>query len=244
MAYQHEILDPLYEEMSGVTLIYENAAQYDVLPRIQTTCAAGGDDFDIMFVEDGWAGALVALGCLEELDRFYLAAPGDSHPEDFTSRAFGAVAMAKEKWVGIPTLVAVGMFAYRTDLFADADEQAAFMEQYGRELTVPATWDELAEVGAFFTRPDDELYGFNYRYGTPNNILFDYMIHFGISRGVDFFDSEFNPLFNTEAAIDTVSFFAGQDVLNVQPPDREFFQFGEVMQNFAQGKVAMYGAES
>ena len=97
LAYQHQIVDPLYEEASGVTLIYENAAHSDVLPRIQTTCAAGGDDFDIMFVEDGWAGALAALGCLEELDRFYLAAPGDSHPEDFTTRAFGTVAMAKEK---------------------------------------------------------------------------------------------------------------------------------------------------
>ena len=244
LAYQHEILDPLYEEASGVTLIYENAAHSDVLPRIQTTCAAGGDDFDIMFVEDGWAGALAALGCLEELDRFYLAAPGDSHPEDFTTRAFGTVAMAKEKWVGIPTLVAVGMFAYRTDLFDDPDEQAAFMEQTGRELTVPVTWDELAEVGAFFTRPDDQMYGFNYRYGTPNNILFDYMIHFGFSRGVDFFDSDFNPLFDTEAAIDTAAFFAGQDFLSLQPPGRESFQFGEVMQNFAQGKVAMYGTES
>ncbi len=244
LAYQHQIVDPLYEEASGVTLIYENAAHSDVLPRIQTTCAAGGDDFDIMFVEDGWAGALAALGCLEELDRFYLAAPGDSHPEDFTTRAFGTVAMAKEKWVGIPTLVAVGMFAYRTDLFNDPDEQAAFMEAYGRDLAVPQTWGELAEVGAFFTRPDEDLYGFNYRYGTPNNILFDYMIHFGFSRGVDFFDADFNPLFDTEAAIDTASFFAGQDVLNLQPPGRESFQFGEVMQNFTQGKVAMYGTES
>ncbi len=244
LAYEHEILDPAYEEASGVTLIYENMAHSDLLPRIQTTCAAGGDDFDIMFVEDGWAGALAALGCLEELDALYLAAPGDSHPEDFTARAFGTVAMAKEKWVGIPTLVAVGMFAYRTDLFNDPDEQAAFQEAYGRELTVPQTWEELAEVGEFFTRPEDELWGFNYRYGTPNNILFDYMIHFGFSRGVDFFDADFNPLFGTEAAIDTANFFVGQDFLGLQPPGRESYQFGEVLQNFTQGKVAMYGTES
>ena len=51
------------------------------------------------------------MGCLQELDSLYLAAPGDSHPDDFTTRAFGTVAMNKEKWVGIPTLVAVGMFA-------------------------------------------------------------------------------------------------------------------------------------
>ena len=30
----------------------------------------------------------------------------------------------------------------------------------------------------------------------------------------------------------------------MQPPGRESYQFGEVLQNFTQGKVAMYGTES
>ncbi len=244
LSYEHEFLDPAYEEASGVTLVYENYDQGALLPVLQTMCAANGDDYDIMFVEDGWAGALEALGCLEPLTPYFLAAPGDAHPEDFPLRAFGTVAMHKETWYGMPTLVAVGMFAYRTDLFSDPEEQAAFKEQYGRDLTVPETWEELAEVGAFFTRPDEGLYGFNYRYGTPNNILFDYMIHFGFSRGVNFFDADFNPLFATPAAFEAAAFFTGQDVLNLQPPGRESFQFGEVLQNFSQGAVAMYGTES
>lgn len=244
IAYEHEVLDPAYEEASGVTLVYENYDQGALLPVLQTMCAAGGDDYDIMFVEDGWTGTLEALDCLEPLTPYYEAAPGDSHPEDFTLRAFGTVAMHNETWYGIPTLVAVGMFAYRTDLFSDPDEQAAFKEQYGRDLTVPQDWQELMEVGQFFTRPDEQLYGFNYRYGTPNNILFDYMIHFGFSRGVNFFDADFNPLFATDAAFDAAATFTGQDFLSLQPPGRESFQFGEVLQNFSQGKVAMYGTES
>jgi len=244
LAYEHEVFDAAYAEASGVNLIYENYDQGALLPVLQTMCAAGGDDYDIMFVEDGWSGSLEALGCLEPLAPYYMAAPGDSHPEDYTIRAFGTVAMHNETWYGMPTLIAVGMFAYRTDLFSDPDEQAAFQAQYGRELTVPETWDELKEVGEFFTRPDEDLYGFNYRYGTPNNILFDYMIHFGFSRGVNFFDPEFNPLFATPAAFDAASFFTGQDFLNLQPPGRESYQFGEVLQNFTQGKVAMYGTES
>lgn len=244
IAYEHLVLDPLYEEASGVTLVYENVNQNELLPRLQTMCAAQGDDYDIMFVEDGWAGALEALGCLEPLDPYYLAAPGDSHPEDFTTRAFGTIAMHNETWYGIPTLVAVGMFAYRTDLFEDPEEQAAFEAEYGRELTVPEDWEELMEVGAFFTRPDEELYGFNYRYGNPNNILFDYMIHFGFSRGVNFFDPDFNPLFDTEAAFDAARMFTSPEFLNLQPPGRESYTFGEVLQNFSQGRVAMYGTET
>ncbi len=244
LVYEHLVLDAAYVEASGVNLIYENYDQGALLPVLQTMCAAGGDDYDLMFVEDGWSGTLEALGCLEPLTPYYLAAPGDSHPEDFTLRAFGTVAMHNETWYGMPTLIAVGMFAYRTDLFNDPDEQAAFQEQYGRELTVPETWEELVEVGEFFTRPDEDLYGFNYRYGAPNNILFDYMIHFGFSRGVNFFDADFNPLFATDAAFDAAAFFTGQDFLNLQPPGRESFQFGEVLQNYSQGVVAMYGTES
>jgi multiple sugar transport system substrate-binding protein len=244
LVYEHQVLDAAYVEASGVNLIYENYDQGALLPVLQTMCAAGGDDYDLMFVEDGWSGTLEALGCLEPLTPYYQAAPGDSHPEDFTARAFGTVAMHNQTWYGMPTLIAVGMFAYRTDLFSDPDEQAAFQEQYGRELTVPETWEELAEVGAFFTRPDDDLYGFNYRYGTPNNILFDYMIHFGFSRGVNFFDADFNPQFATDAAFDAAAFFTGPDTLALQPPGRESFQFGEVLQNYSQGKVAMYGTES
>jgi multiple sugar transport system substrate-binding protein len=244
LAYEHQILDPAYEKASGVKLIYENYDQGALLPVLQTMCAANGDDYDIMFVEDGWAGALEALGCLEPLTPYYLAAPGDAHPEDFPVRAFGTVAMHKETWYGMPTLVAVGMFAYRTDLFSNADEQAAFRTQYGRDLAVPESWEELMEVGEFFNRPDAGLYGFNYRYGTPNNILFDYMIHFGFSRGVNFFDADFNPLFATPEALDAANLFTGQAFLNLQPPGRESFQFGEVLQNFTQGKVAMYGTES
>lgn len=244
LVYEHLVLDAAYEEASGVRLIYENYDQGALLPVLQTMCAAQGDDYDIMFVEDGWAGALEALDCLEPLTPYYLAAPGDSHPEDYTLRAFGTVAMHKQTWYGMPTLVAVGLFAYRTDLFNDPDEQAAFQAAYGRPLTVPETWDELVEVGQFFTRPSENLYGFNYRYGTPNNILFDYMIHFGFSRGVNFFDADFNPLFATPEAFDAAAFFTGQDFLNLQPPGRESYQFGEVLQNFTQGQVAMYGTES
>jgi multiple sugar transport system substrate-binding protein len=244
LSYEHEVLDPMYEEASGVHLVYENAAYDGVLSRLQTMCAAGGDDYDIFFAEDGWVGSLEALGCLQELTPYYLAAPGQSHPEDYTRRAFGTVAMHNDKWYAIPTLIAVGMFAYRTDLFNDPEEKAAFEAEYGRELTVPQTWQELLEVGKFFTRPDEDLYGYNYRYGAPNNALFDYMIHFAFSRGVNFFDAEFNPLFDSEAAIDAANMFTGQEFLANQPPGRESFQFGEILQNFTQGRVAMMGTES
>ena len=50
-------------------------------------------------------------------------------------------------------------FFYRGDLFADPKEKAAYSDKYGKELRVPETWDEHANIAAFFTRPDKQLYG-------------------------------------------------------------------------------------
>lgn len=44
-------------------------------------------------------------------------------------------------------------FLYRSDLFNDRKEKANFEDKYGRPLEVPKTWEDHAEVAAFFTRP-------------------------------------------------------------------------------------------
>jgi multiple sugar transport system substrate-binding protein len=65
-----------------------------------------------------------------------------------------------EGWLlSIPRNIDVRLLYYRCDLFQDATEQKNFLAAAGRELRVPETWEELAQVAAFFTRPP-ELYGF------------------------------------------------------------------------------------
>ena len=52
-------------------------------------------------------------------------------------------------------------FVYRSDLFENADEGAAFADKYGYPLDFPLTWDEHRDIAEFFTRKDAEapLYG-------------------------------------------------------------------------------------
>lgn len=49
--------------------------------------------------------------------------------------------------------------SYRTDLFDDPAEQAAFKAKTGTALKVPQTWDEFVTVAQFFTRPQKRLWG-------------------------------------------------------------------------------------
>jgi multiple sugar transport system substrate-binding protein len=49
---------------------------------------------------------------------------------------------------------------YRKDLFEDPAEKEAFKAQYGYELKPPETAEQLIDVAKFFTRPEEDLWGF------------------------------------------------------------------------------------
>lgn len=51
------------------------------------------------------------------------------------------------------------VWVYRQDLFESAQNQKDFKAKYGRDLEFPKTWDDHAQVAAFFTQPDNKLYG-------------------------------------------------------------------------------------
>jgi multiple sugar transport system substrate-binding protein len=44
-------------------------------------------------------------------------------------------------------------YVYRTDLFNTSKEKANFEDKYGYPLAPPKTWDEQADIAAFFNRP-------------------------------------------------------------------------------------------
>lgn len=62
-------------------------------------------------------------------------------------------------FLGAPQYYNFPVTYYRADLFEDPDEQAAFQEEYGRELAAPTTFEELIDIATFFNRPEENLYG-------------------------------------------------------------------------------------
>jgi ABC-type glycerol-3-phosphate transport system substrate-binding protein len=248
--YQAQLLHPQYEDISGVEVIFEDTPYPELFPKIQAMCASESDDYDIYYLEETFQGKMVdELDCAERLEPWFMQAPGDIHPEDYSLQTFSQMAMYKDQWVGLPGNHAVGIMAYRQDLFEDPEYQAEYQEMYGTELKVPEDWDELLQVAQFFTRDTDgdgenDLWGVNHRYGEANNIFSDWLIGFANSRGLRYWDENYNPMFNSVEAIESAEFFLSPEYLATQPPGAESYQFQEVMQNMSQGRVAMYITEN
>ncbi len=147
---------PLYEQETGVKIEVEIYSPAPLRDKMLLEAVSGSDYFDFGYMSPGWHGLfaehLVGLnGFIEKYD-FDL----DAYPELALTSHGMAGDLRPGEVIAIPHAVSTSVIAYREDWFNDPDEKAAFLAEFGRELTPPATWAELYEVATFFTRDPGE----------------------------------------------------------------------------------------
>jgi multiple sugar transport system substrate-binding protein len=117
---------------------------------------------------------------------------------------------------------------------------AAFQEEYGYELDVPDTWDQLRDIAEFFYRPDENFYG------VAVYTQKDYdAITMGIENvlwawGADLGDPatyKVDGILNTPQGIQALQFY--KELYSYCPPDWGNVFFMQNNQAMAEGLVAM-----
>ncbi|MBC8099924.1 MAG: extracellular solute-binding protein, partial [Armatimonadetes bacterium] len=130
-------------------------------------------------------------------------------------------------------------WAYRKDLFEDAQNMADFEAKYGYALAVPQTWAELRDIAEFFTRPDEGLYGA----GVYTQIDYD-AITMGFenvffSYGANWGDADNNVLgvANSPEAVAALELY--RELYSFAPPGTNNAFFAEMNDVFITGQAAM-----
>ncbi len=85
-----------------------------------------------------------------------LAIIPDYDPDDIIKGMWDASGKWEDTVYGVPANSCIMFFAYRKDLFENADEQAAFKAKYGYDLKVPTDWGTYRDIAEFFTRKSGE----------------------------------------------------------------------------------------
>ncbi|MCX7730634.1 MAG: sugar ABC transporter substrate-binding protein, partial [Candidatus Caldatribacterium sp.] len=226
-------------------------------PRILQDLTSGAGSFDVTTWDLMTAGA-IAPGMLD-LDAF-----AKEHPElvdpnfddaDFIPTARYVYGFWKDKRIGYPFYGAAMFFFYRKDLFNDPRLQEKFKAQYGRDLTVPKTWEEAKEVAKFFTKkfnPDSPTeYGIALMFPRTHTLFYMYLNFFAPYRrskeGIakfgnvdldwgDYFTADGLPAFNSEEGVRAL-----QDMMDLMQyaPDPLGSDYGETLEAFGKGIVAM-----
>jgi multiple sugar transport system substrate-binding protein len=157
------VAGPMYDPLYGLLPEFEHktgrrvhvAARLvhpELNAHLEEAYRAGAGAYDLISTHNKYAPSQKDF--LRPLDDWFLA----SELNDFIP---AVLEMSRvEGWLlSLPRNIDVRLLHYRTDLFEDAIEKAGCRQATGCELRVPETWEELALIAKFFTRPP-ELFGF------------------------------------------------------------------------------------
>jgi len=258
---------PLYEQATGTTINLDSQPYNALQQKVFAELAQQSPFYDIIIVDTPWMPAITnqvepLLGYINDPAKtdqaaldiqdfipkvFYdtavyqqgasnLEFPGDQGAIDLA-----AIADAGFDVFGLPLQANALTMSYRKDLFENPDEQAAFKAKYGRDLTVPATWDEFAQVAEFFTRPDERLYGTTLMAGTGDWATDDFKtLLAGFGGNGKMVDDQFNRVFSSPEGIAALEYY--NDLINVRkvtPPGVTSFSWDEASAAFVSGLTAM-----
>lgn len=196
-------------------------------------------DWDIIHINTDWLARAYETNGLSALDGMIVQNP----PEDLKgawSESLQALQRFDEQIFGLPFHDGPECLVIRKDLFEDSQEQMRFQARYGKPLAIPKTWPDFLTVAAFFTRPEDNLYGTVFAgYPDGHNAVFDFCIQLW-SRGGDLQQGDVPVKLDQPLAVDALDFYRSLFIkdsgLHPQSANYESVQAGAA---FARGEVAM-----
>ncbi len=232
-----------FSELTGAKVNVVHVPFGDLFQRIMIPFQTGQNAYDVMFYGSLWIGDLNPF--LEPVPEFYRNSTG---MKDVTPNYIG-VASWGDQMVQYPVDGDRHYLKYRTDVFDNPELQAKYKEATGKDLKVPATWEEYNEVAAFFTDWDWDGDG-EKNYGSAEVVKRDdLMFSAFISRvapfakhpdvkGGFFFDLEtMEPLVNTPGWVRGLELFV--EAQKTFPPGGNNFGLGDEIFSFGGGQTLM-----
>lgn len=153
----------LLEKEAGVTVKFVLDTPDDNEQKNLQTISTRDGSFNIIQTDYEHNGDYTEAGLLRQLDEFVTKYKPDWSDPKF-GYAGGATTTAlfnqyNGHFVSVSMDGDYQVWVYREDLFTSKKNQADFKAKYGRDLEFPKTWDDHAQVAAFFTQPANKLYG-------------------------------------------------------------------------------------
>ncbi len=228
-----------YEAATGIKVNVVTTPWSSYLDRVSTEWAAQGTSYDMIVGDSQWLGQAATEGHYVDMTEFLNSNGITETVTPATLQYYGEYPAGSGTFYAYPTEGDANGWAYRTDLFEDADNMAAFEAEYGRPLAVPTTWEELRDIGAFFTRPDDGLYGVAvYTQLEGDAITMGFQNPF-FSYGGDWYDETFNTLgvVNSDSAVASLELY--KELYSFAPPGTNNAFFQEMNDAYVNGQAAM-----
>lgn len=140
-----------FTAQTGIGMKFEFVPWTNFADRMLNELNSGGKLCDLMIGDSQWIGAGAESGHYVKLNDFFDA--NGIKMSDFvpaTVTGYSEWPKGTPNYWALPAFGDVVGWTYRKDWFERPEIQAAFKEQYGRDLTPPQTFAELMDIAKFF----------------------------------------------------------------------------------------------
>ncbi len=223
---------PIFEEMTGAKVeIVARLNGFDIDRKLVQDFATGAADYDVAWDHTSFYSAYVPY--LEPLNAYF----SEEELAQFSPAIIESSTIDGNLYL-IPRHADISVLHYRTDLYEDADNMAAFEAEYGYPLAAPSTWAEVADQARFFANPDENFWGT--QWAGKDEALNGRFMELLQANGGDILDAEFRPIFNNEVGVGVATWLQSLYQEGVLPPDMTNYVWPEVANNFCNGSIAVY----
>ncbi|GAB3659366.1 hypothetical protein GCM10027591_12560 [Zhihengliuella somnathii] len=223
-----------HAELSEVAEVCEQDAGLDVtfveLPydglfnRLSSEFSSGTVSFDVAALDSVWLPSF--KDALEPIDELFT----DEVKQDIFP-ALVEEAEVDGHFLGMPAWTNAEIILYRKDLFGDPGNRADFEAEYGYELAAPTTWEQYADISAFFTR--DGMYGTDVKGAVET----EWLAHVLQAGSPMVLDGDGEVVIDNEAHREALDFYVG--LTESAPPGAAQVDWAAAQNLFNQGKTAM-----
>jgi multiple sugar transport system substrate-binding protein len=242
-----EALDALkgkFEAESGIKVEIVRKSHQEVVDELSQELASGRPSYDLILMPHRLLGRFVEkrqVVPIDEMLREPEFSAGAIPESDLFDHWVREISWYKGRQYGYPFTALTMYMIYRTDLFEDASEKAAFRERYKRELSPPRTWQEYAEVAEFFHRPEKGLNG-TYINGQQHVALWYEWLNFIYSFGGNILDSDTGSergpvVVDSEQNVRATEFYVS--LLRYSPPESRNYNWDDALASMQQGRCAL-----
>jgi len=131
---------PMFEEATGATVeIVFKGDGFQIDKKLTQDYATGAVDYDVAWDHTSFYSAYVPY--LEPLNAYF----SEEELAQFSPAIINASTIDGNLYV-IPRHADISVVHYRTDLYEDPANMAAFKERFGYDLAAPTTWRELGDA--------------------------------------------------------------------------------------------------
>ncbi|NVK33465.1 MAG: sugar ABC transporter substrate-binding protein [Rhodobacteraceae bacterium] len=130
----------------------------------------------------------------------------------------------------------VSALYYQKDLYEDADNQAKFKAEYGYDLAVPETWEQVSDQAVFFSDPPNR---YGTQYAGKDEAIVGRFYEMVVAEGGKLFNDDFSPAFNSEAGVRALNWFVDLYDAGAVPPGTTSYLWDDLGNGFASGTIAM-----